>query len=232
VNKPSAIYKGRFAVECTQAFDTFISALKNNEPIQPVLESIGDALYIKSPDGQIIYSNQIYVNVFGGGSSVIGRFGEDFLTATIVPVSRASDDLITQGCTLAEFEHPGIDSQGRHVLFRTFKQSLREAKRPELGVFGITRIIEVRAEGPKNAGPTLTQQWQCFQSLTQEEQTVAIQSVHGHRVSDIASGLNVSTKTVDNRRSTVLKKMKLENLLDLTKLMVRLQDNGYVEFGL
>ena len=140
--------------------------------------------------------------------------------------------MIASGCQFVEFEHPGTDAQGRDVLFRSLKRSLLHLKKPNLGIFCVTRIIEVRSSEMTANPPNLIQQWCVFQTLSEEERDVALQTIRGIRVKEIADRLGVSTKTVDNRRSAVLSKLSVQNPFELTKLMVRLHDNGFTDFGL
>ena len=137
-------YQGSFAIECRLVFEEFVSALESDSSPQLILENVRDSIFIATLQGQIVYSNRAYQEVFGGAINIVGRFGDSFLTNTVAPVSSASDQLIASGCRFVEFEHPGIDAQGRNVLFRSLKLSLLSLKRPNLGVFGVTRIIEVR----------------------------------------------------------------------------------------
>ena len=225
-------YQGSFANECRLVFEEFVSALESDSSPQLILENVRDSIFIATLQGQILYSNRAYQEVFGGAINIIGRFGDSFLTNTVAPVSSASDQLIASGCRFVEFEHPGIDAQGRDVLFRSLKLSLLPLKRPNLGVFGVTRIIEVRNSELTASAPTLIEQWCAFQTLSTEERDVALQTIRGTRVKEIADRLGVSSKTIDNRRSSVLSKLSVQNSFELTKLMVRLHDNGFTDFGL
>lgn len=224
----------RFSGEAERLYKQVIAAIDAKSQLGDLLNSAADAVYIKSSEGQIVVANDQYEKLFAGAVSAVGRFSSDFLNETIKPVSHASDLLILSGCTRAEFSHPGKDIAGRSVRLQSFKRTLLGAGHPRMAIFGITRIMEVIAAptSDEQRSLDLSRKWVLFQSLDSRDRGIAVRIAHGQRHRKIATDLGVSEKTIDNRRAVVLGTLKLDAPLDLVKLMVRLQDNGFADFGL
>ncbi|TWU39055.1 response regulator [Novipirellula aureliae] len=222
-----------FAQEVERLFQEVWHALLRHEPVYPVIDAVSDCAYIKSADGQILHSNSIFEETFAGTVNSVGRFSADFLSETIRTVSLHSDALLLAGCSSVEFEHAGIDQRGRSLTLRTMKRSLTGCGHPRAAILGVTRIIEVKqCDSSELETPQLASLWNRFASLEDREQQVAVLVTKGETVKRMAALLKVSDKTIENRRNSAMKKLGVSTQAALICLMVRLQDNGYCDFGL
>ncbi|TWT81864.1 response regulator [Planctomycetes bacterium CA13] len=214
-------------------FEGLVEAFRKNCSLHGAIAHAVDSVYIKTVDNQILVTNTVYEQTFSGPVSSVGRFGEDFLNETIMPISSRSDALLLSGCSTVEFEHAGRDSQGRAMLLRTIKRSLLGSGHPRAAILGVTRIIEVK-ERPINEPQfvDLAVMWDRYSKLEEREQQVAVMVSKGESVKHMAKVLGVSDKTVENRRNAALKKLDVDSQAALIRLMVRLQDNGYCDVGL
>lgn len=201
------------------------------DAVQQILDSFPHAVCVKSSKGLVLHSNVQYQQVFGGELSAVGRLSQSYLDQTIVPVSKSSDDLILAGCTRMEFEHAGCDADGRSLQLRTYKQSLLGAGHPQLAIFSSSMITRVeKASTQKILG--LARHWQLFLRLDARDQEIAKMLAQGERIKTVSAQFDVSEKTIDNRRNVILSQLALSRPTELTKLLVRLQDNGFSDFGL
>ncbi len=221
-----------FASECSDLVEQFVHVVSHGRSPQAFLDSQQDCIYAKTAEGQVVFANQSEQETFGGRVWIVGRYDNAFLSENIAPVAKASDCLLKAGCRQIEFEHVGTDVRGRKLLLRTFKYSLAEMEIEQIAVFGVTRILEVYQEAEASPTKDLWDRWQAFQRLDAQEVEVAVRMVRGEKVREIAGALQVASRTIDNRRASILKKLEITNPYELTALMVRLQDSGYIDFGI
>jgi len=222
-----------FAQEVERLFQEVCLAFSRHEPVYPILDACPDCTYIKTADCQILHTNSIYEETFAGPVSSVGRFSSDFLSDSIRIIAMHSDALLLSGCSSVEFEHAGIDQRQRSLLLRTMKRSLTGCGHPKAAILGVTRIIEVKyGDAAELEASQLAALWNRFASLEDREQQVAILVTKGETVKRMAELLNVSDKTIENRRNSAMKKMEVSTQAALICMMVRLQDNGYCDFGL
>ena len=221
-----------FITNCRKLHQEVREQLAEHSPIQDSIEAIDAAVHIKTADGRLLLTNQRYEELFAGGQSSLGRLAESFLDPTILTVSRCSDDLIIAGCGELFFSHSGVDAQGRAMKLESFKGSLLGVGQPNWAIFGVTNMLEITAEDPQLRLLPLSRSWRAFSGLKDREQQTATLIAKGTRVKDIATSLGVSEKTVDNTRASLLEKLSLDQPADLIKLMVRIQDSGFADFGL
>lgn len=221
-----------FAVEVDRLYQVIVDTIREPGDVHPIVERYQDAVYVKAADGQLVLTNRSYEEIFAGPVSALGRFGKDFLDATLKPASRCSDQLIISGCTQVEFEHYGRDANGRSLVFRTLKRSLLGAGHPKMAILGVTRILEVTEDERLQQILSLSKYWYLFSRLHARDREVAGAISRGEKIKTIAARLDLSEKTIENRRAAILAKLSLETPLDLVKLLVRFQDNGFADFGL
>ncbi|WP_157593938.1 helix-turn-helix transcriptional regulator [Rubripirellula obstinata] len=206
--------------------------IADHSSAKELVEPFCHAVYVKAADGRILLTNRLYEELFAGDRSSVGRLCEAFLDQSILTASRASDDLILAGCSELFFSHAGRDAQGRAVKLETFKGSLLGAGHPNWAILGITSLLEITEEESQLRLQPLSQSWRLLSEMKNREQQTAVLIAKGTRVKEIAAILGVSEKTVDNTRANVLEKLSLDQPADLIKLMVRIQDNGFADFGL
>ncbi len=207
-----------------------IRAVRENGALESLISPERDSIYIKSADGKILISNPAYVTFFAGDWSPVGRLGTSFLNKTVVPLSAHSDAMILDGCLSVQFDHVGHDTQGREVRMLTHKRSLLGLGHPTMAILGITRALEVLDAQPKPQR-TLRELWTEFKQLEELDRNIAIGLARGKNVSTIALENGVTKKTIENHRSAILRRLEFGSPIDLIKLMVRLQENGFGDFG-
>ncbi len=221
-----------FSAAATTLYDRVVKAIQSKSDIKAVIDASNDCVYLKTADGQILFSNAAYEALISGAVTPVGRYSDAFLNGTTKPVSASSDALIVSGCIQAEFEHPGRDVDGRDVMFRTFKKSLLGVGHPNMAIFGVTRIVAVLGQPEHQKILDLARSWNLFQALDARDREIAKLVAQGEKPRAIAAKFEVSEKTVENRRNAALKALSLDSPIDLIKLLVRLQDNGFCDFGL
>lgn len=212
-------------------FERLVEAIRSTSSEQ-LFGDVEDAVYVKSADGQIVLCNPAYDKIFGGDLKAVGRNASAFLDQSVFVLSKASDDLILSGADRLEFSHTGRNSAGDSLSMVTFKKSLLGMGHPRMAVLGVTRVEEVVPANQAAKIQSLNDAWKQFQTLDLRDRELAKGIVAGMKIRELAEQLDVSEKTVENRRNAIFRTLSIDGATDLVKIMVRLQDNGFCDFGL
>ena len=190
-----------------------------------------DAIYIKDVGGRLLHTNPSYDSTFVDGKTAAGRHDSSFLSESMAKVSKGSDDLLLDGVLTMQFDHVGQDAQGREIKLRSFKRSLLGLGHPTIAMMGISRILDVVGNASGNRLQSLKDQWRQFSQLDDLDRAIAIGLAKGKAVRQLAIEGEVTKKTIENHRASILRKLDLNKPIDLIKLLVRLQENGFGDFG-
>ncbi len=206
-------------------------SVKENSAFDTLIGGEKDAIYVKAVDGKVLLSNRAYDSLFAGEMSPVGRLSASFLTHTVLPISSHSDEMILNGCPFVQFIHIGHDTDGRELRFLTHKRSLLGLGHPAMAILGITRLLEVLNSRQQNPQPSLRSLWGAFSDLEELDRNIAIGLARGKNVGAIALENGVTKKTIENHRSSILKTLGFDSPIDVIKMIVRLQENGFGDFG-
>lgn len=215
-----------------RVYQRIVRSIQDATSPQLALEDIEEAVYIKATDGQIVLSNPSYDANFAGNLTAIGRYAKTYLDNSIWTVANASDQLIVHGCPFVDFEHVGLNGRGENLKMRTYKKSLLGVGHPKMAILGVTRIDGVLEDVQSERIQSLSAAWSHFEKLDLRDQHIAKGISHGMKVKALAQELDVSEKTVENRRQVIYKTLSISGPTDLVRILVRLQDNGFSDFGL
>ncbi len=215
-----------------EIYQRLVDSVRDATSPQAAVEGFVESVYVKATDGQIVISNQAYDTTFAGSVAAVGRNAKTYLDKSIWHVANASDELIIHGCSHVEFGHVGQTSAGETVAMLTYKRSLLGIGHPKMAVLGVTRIREVVDDGLANRIQSLAASWRQFEKLDARDQQIAKGIALGHKVKTLAKELEVSEKTVENRRQVVYRALSINGPTELVRILVRLQDNGFSDFGL
>ncbi|OYP35178.1 LuxR C-terminal-related transcriptional regulator [Rhodopirellula sp. MGV] len=209
------------------------ASLERGEQLEPLINQESDLVYLKSADQRLLCSNEAYRRVFTPDELPVGRFGASFLHRTIIPISEASDKMILEGCMSAVFDHYGRDSEGQLSLFRSAKKSLIGVGQGSFAILGITRVEKtfIDSDNEIAKGALLADQWRRFNELPELDRQIAVSLARGMTAMEIAQQREVSKRTIENHRNTILNELGVESPLEMIKLLVRLQEKGFGDLG-
>ena len=114
---------------------------------------------------------------------------------------------------------------------RSYKRSLLGLGHPTMAILVIARVLEVITNSGAIRLGSLMEQWKLFCKLDEIDRAIVVGVARGNSVADIAAQQSVSKKTIENHRSAILKTLELDSSVELIKLVVRLQENGFGDFG-
>ena len=212
---------------CSNVFQT----LRQGASPEPVIAGQGDPISIKDVEGRILLCNRAYNHTFVGSDSPAGRPATSFLAETVASVATHSDSLILGGCSFILFDHVGHDLGGRAIRFIRLKHSLLGLGHPTMAIIEVTRMVELLGECPEKPVRDLLDLWATFRQLDELDRNIAIGLAQGKSVSLIAQENGVTKKTIENHRSAIIRTLRFDSPIDLIKLVVRLQENGFGDYG-
>jgi DNA-binding CsgD family transcriptional regulator len=205
-------------------------SMSRGRPFDELVDE-SDCVFVKTADGRILFANVAYSDVFTTDTLAVGRVAISYLQDTVAKVAASSDHMILSGCTRLQFDHIGHNALGQPMLFRSAKESLLGLGHPTIAILGVTRIQQ-RLGDETVKFPTLAEGWRRFGDLEVRDKEIAILLAQGETAAGIAETLDVAKKTVENHRKKILDQLSVDTQIDLVKLLVRIQDNGYGDFGL
>ncbi|GAB5405431.1 MAG: hypothetical protein Aurels2KO_36620 [Aureliella sp.] len=223
------IWASRLIVLANRISEGFLAA-KTSAEAQETLETAECCAFVKSSDGEVLMANSVYERTFSGRITV-GRKAESFLEERIATVARHSDQLVLCGSETTLFSHHGQDAQGREIHMHTVKKSLLGSNQPRAAILGLSALQPATNQTSTRLFK-LSQYWEIFKALPERDREIAIALCKGERSRSLSNLHGVTEKTIDNRRTSVLSELQLDNVMELARLLTRLQDNGYCDFGL
>lgn len=215
-----------------RAVEIVTNAATNDWGTISALSELPDAVFIKNAEGVIVEANHACVQNFSPDSSPIGRNSARFLDSTINGVSEHTDWLIVNGANYLECEYVGRDANGVAHLMRTHKRNLAPLGNPGLSILGISRCGKAIDLNDAHPRVRLAEQHKRFLELDESDREICRQLAIGKKVREIADGLSLTSRAVEQRKKKILDSFGLAQTLDLIKLLVRLQDGGFVDLGL
>ena len=223
-----------FARDASLVLSTVQEVIAGTAALEERLGGHADCVYLKSADKRLLFTNSACQRVFARESVTVGQLGESLVAPGLGRQSVLSDELILSGCTDLIFQHTGHDAKGMRMRMTTAKFSLLGLGHRSMAILGVTRIYEELGEDsdPRVRVSMLSERWSWFDSLDSDDRELAIQLVRGKSISQIAEDRGVSKRTVENRRGRVLKQLQVETPLELAKLLIKLQENGFGDLNL
>ncbi len=191
-----------------------------------------NCVVVKAADGQVLFSNRVFDKYYNDGSTAVGRKMSAILEECVVPISEHSDQLLLRGCESIVLRFPGRDRSGDASHCYIAKRSLLGSGHPKIAILCVTRFEARVSSDTPHMRLNLAARYRIFERLDQRDRECAVMIASGKRSREIAALFGVSNKTVDNRRTSILRAFGLKNTMELTCLLCRFQDNGFCDFGL
>jgi len=190
------------------------------------LDGIEACAAIKNSDRTLVYQNRSFQHFFAGGHSAIGNGDETFAYWKTVQLTQKTDDLILDGVRSIDCEHVGRDPEGRHCTFRTCKASLAEFQDPGFCLVSLSRPLMLLATSETDKSKSLTELFKLFQSMDRVNQTICRLDAKGESTKDIAAGVGLTSRSIENHRNRMMVLFGVQRPMDLVRITIRLEDDG------
>lgn len=213
--------------------DRVLTAVESLEDVSASLAQCNLPAFIKSFDDRILFTNQPYNDVFSNGATPVGR--RNYLHNPIARISHLSDELIIEGTTHVLLSKTWIPETGDGVnRLDLAKLSLVGCGHPTIAILGVCRLHSTSPQGFRRQSKydLLTERWRRLQKLSEFDRSCANLLARHEKCKDVARLLDVSPRTVEVHRKRILDQLGLNNVLELTNTLCRIQDAGLADFGL
>ena len=223
-----------FVETTSKLMEKVVEMIANATSMEEVLGNEPDCVFLKSAEGTVLYSNRACQEIFSKECLLVGRRAESLISKSIAQFAKWSDGLIMSGCGHIMVDHLGHNGNGERIRLSTAKYSLLGYGHPAIAILGITRIHEVLADSSDRRIQVnaLAEKWSRFQRLNSSKRDIAVQLVQGMNMQQIADLRDVSRRTIENHRGSILKELGVANPIELAKLLVRFQVSGFGDLKL
>lgn len=192
------------------------------------LDRFAFPVYLKNRGRVLTLVNSSYQNLFAREEVPIGKHSDSVLTESIRKVSAKSDAIILDGYARIELEHVGLGSGNRRYLMRTHKVDLSGYKYEPYAIMGVSIPMRVLDE-PQEAHPDVDDLFAIYESFDREDKRICTMYALGETTRAIADQLDKSTKTIENHRREILKRLGLSKPVEIIRLLVRFEERGLID---
>ncbi|QDT67108.1 hypothetical protein MalM25_00050 [Planctomycetes bacterium MalM25] len=194
------------------------------------LDLIEDCVSIKNPAGVVVHCNTAHRRALSPQESPLGRTAHAYLDPSFAHRIEAIERLIGDDCPFLECEHSGRAPDGAYVRIHSRKRSLRELGNSGLSVLSVMRIIDRDESIPKRLD--LAALCNKYRELSQRDQEICRLTASGASSRELGELMDLTTRGVELRKQKAFAHLGVAKAVDLARLLVRLQDGGYLDLGL
>lgn len=212
------------------AFNTAVEALgadASTTAIASLLVQLPCACLVKDGDARITYGSPEYDNLFACGEPV-GRLEHELLPPDLQAICNSTDDVVLRrGRTISLTCNVSAEGVADR-FFHAEKIPLTDRGR----IVGLASVTAEVAGGVPRGRACLTNSHellalrQKYEGLESRERELASMLSHGAVNKNLATHFDVSVRSIENWRRTLLTKLELDNIPELTRWVVRAEDTG------
>lgn len=196
------------------------------------LNRFEESVAIKNANGVVVYCNEAHRRTFSPEVSPIGRTSHAYLDPTVASRAELMASLVLGGCPYVEGEQSGPGPDGSVYRMVAHKRSLKELGSPGMALLTIIRVLD-RSEPSEQAGPAdLSASSNRFRELAERDQEICRLTALGVSSRELGERLGMTTRGIELRKQKAFAALGVAKAVDLARLLVRLQDRGYIDLGL
>lgn len=227
------VERSRFLESASKIMTAVVAMIADGTAMDQVLGSEPDCVYLKSADGTVLYNNVACQQMFSKASQMVGRRARTMVSESLAQISNMTDSMIMTGCPHIMCCHLGHSEAGELLRMSTAKYTLLGLGHPSLAILGVTRIHEKLSENGDTRVQlnSLVMNWHQFQKLNPMHRQTAIQLVCSNSLQSIAESRGVSKRTIENHRRIIFEALDVATTVELAKLLVQFQANGFGDLG-
>lgn len=211
-------------------YDVIRDGMAAGEDRFDALDEVEECVSIKNSEGVLVYCNTAHRQTMSPHASPLGRTAHSYLDSITAQRSEAVEQLIGESCPFVELEHAGCGPDGAYTRFHACKRNLRTLGNPGLAVLSVVRVVERDEDAAKRLD--LVTQSEKFRELSERDQQICRQTALGVSSRELAELFGMTTRAIELRKQKAFAHLGVDKAVDLTRLLVRLQDRGYLDLGL
>lgn len=215
------------------AYEIISKALDRGSDEFLELNEFSESISLKNANRVVVFSNEAHRIDFSPATSPIGRTSHTYLDPVVAERAETLQSLVLGGCSFAECEHSGPGPDGTIYRMVFHKRSLQSLGAPGLAILCVTRIISREASGDA-ASNRLDLAASCtqFRDLSDRDQEICRLTALGVSSRELGERLGMTTRGIELRKQKAFAQLGTAKAVDLARLLVRLQDRGYLDLGL
>lgn len=198
---------------------------------QPLSDSLNQmeidsaVIWIES-DGSLVAFNEKAENWLGIDESVLGGRFEFRLNRTASRLSELSDQMLQIGTSTVQYEFEGGTDAGDWYRWATRKTRLPGLLLTGFGCLYVARPIAKTRPNEITPVAVLEEQFSLFQSLDTIDQTICQGIALGDLTEEIACAVGLTRRSIEVRRSKILRVFGFSRQVQIVRTMVRFEENG------
>ncbi len=197
---------------------------ETNKRLQALIHTIPDLVYFKDIYGHNLIINKAFEKFVGlPQEKIIGKTDEKLLPPELAEHCRKSDEEVMKSGKLIRAEEQTTDSNGKKIVFDTFKVPILDNRGNALGLVGVSRDITERKrdeEELRSSREQLRNLSTHLQSVREEERSRIAREIHdelGQTLVAIKMDLFWLGNKLPKDQKTLLKRTKsMTKLVDMT----------------
>ncbi|HEV7282251.1 MAG TPA: hypothetical protein VGN57_18760 [Pirellulaceae bacterium] len=194
------------------------------------LDAFPDGIFVRNLDRMLVLSNAAYRALFPPGQVSAGRSSLMYLSADVKRISERSDNLLLEGLKFLEMEHEFELTPGQMCDLLVYKRLIRGPEHPPYFV-GVLRPVG-RYETSSPIRPDLKTAARLVSEFDDVDLKICRGICDGATNQALSVELAMTTRAIEMRRQKILSQLGLSQTVELVKLLVRLQDRGYLDLGI
>ena len=215
------------------AIDAFNLAVEQLEAdasttaIARLLVRLPSACLVKDKNARITFASPEYSTLFGC-QDPIGCFEHELLPPDLQVLSSSTDDVLLRRARTVTYTC-NVSAPRTADRFYRFEKTVLTRQGETVGIASITtEVADVAFEPDVQVSdaqelPGLRQQ---YNALDARERKLASLLSHGAVNKNLAMYFDVSVRSIENWRRSLLTKLKIDNIPELTRWVVRAEDIG------
>jgi hypothetical protein len=202
------------------------------DPNQAVeLDPLPEGVFVRNLDGTLVLSNAAYRGLFEPGQASAGRSSRIYLSDDLRRISEATDALLLDGVKSIEMHHEFDGAPGQRYDLLVYKRLLRGAEHPPYLV-GVLRALARYETGVQTPRHDLKSAARVMGGFDEVDLKICRGICGGATNQALSAELGMTTRAIEMRRQKILSQLGLNHTVGLVKLLVRLQDRGYLDLGI
>lgn len=196
------------------------------------LNDYKESIAVKNASGVVVYCNDAHRRVFSPSVSPIGRTSHAYLDPVAAGRAEAMAGLVMGGCPYIEAEYSGPGPDGSIYRMAAHKRSLKEMGSPGIALLTVVRVVERKASSEHVGQTDLASNCTRFCELAERDQEICRLTALGVTSRELGERFDMSTRGIELRKKKAFAVLGVVKAVDLARLLVRLQERGFIDLGL
>lgn len=215
------------------AYQAIRQAVNEESNDFPELNDYDDGICLKNSQGVVVYTNAAYRRILSPKASPLGRTSSTYLDPVVAHRAEVIEGLIFDGCPYVECEQSGPGPDGAIYRMTMHERSLQALDAPGLAILDVIRLLS-REENNGDNATTQDLATSCarFRELSDRDQQICRLTALGVSSRELGDQIGMTTRGIELRKQKAFAHLGVGKAVDLARLLVRLQDRGYLDLGL